>query len=72
MEPKTISDFVPLAILTEEKLTAIKKIAQQEKNKIPEKHRIYWFNELLHVSLRDCISIHLKFEDDRIFEWSVQ
>lgn len=52
MKPEKIEDFVPLAVVSDKHLMKIKTVAEREVDLVPNKHRIYYFSELLNVSAK--------------------
>lgn len=49
MQPKIVTDFVPLLVLDMNKLTKIRDAWKRETTFIKYKHRIYFFSEKLQV-----------------------
>lgn len=49
MQPKKVTDFVPLVIMDVDKLAKIRDLWKKETSSIEQKHRIYYFSEKLQV-----------------------
>lgn len=49
MQPRTITDFLPLIELNQSQLNKIAILAEDELDQVPERHRIYYFSKELKV-----------------------
>lgn len=49
MQPKSVTDFLPLLTIDAEKLAQIRQRWKNETTSIEQKHRVYYFSEKLQV-----------------------